>query len=390
MPQLSTKQMQAAVYDPNAKGLLSLVNIDKPSGDIVVQVTGCGVCGSDLLKLDRALVTEGTVLGHEMVAVINEISPELSKRYNLKSGDRIVSSHHVPCGTCKYCLNKQESLCKQFKTSNFNPGAFCEYTELSEGHLAHTVLKIPDAMTDEVASFTEPVACCIKAIKRSRLAEHKGQARVLVIGLGSIGLILGQLAKLSGAEVTGMDMLAARLELAQELGFDHIARHFERSEESPDFTQRMEIASPFGLAMTAATTTKQSTTQKYDYIFLAAGAASSIDTAVAAADDGATIVVFSSVRPSLRGASHATLAAGSGDEAISAVFHNNDIYYRELTITSSYSPNLEDLRESLELLEQGQIRIDKLITHRSNLENLGKTIEQAREEQGIKVYLSLS
>ncbi len=365
MPQLSTKLMQAAVYDPDAKGLLSLVQIDKPelkNNNAIVQVTGCGICGSDLLKLDRALVTKNTVLGHEMVGVISEISPEMSQRYNLRVGDRIVSSHHVPCNTCNYCLNKQESLCKQFKNSNFNPGAFCEYTELSEGHLAHTILKIPAGMSDEVASFTEPVACCIKAIKRSKLNEHQGKARVLVIGLGSIGLILGQLASLSGAEVTGMDMLEARLELAQALGFNRIIRHCENSKNVTDVTDLR--------TQPQASVNSSSPNTTYNYIFLAAGSAASINTAIEAAADGATIVVFSSTKQE-------------------AKFDNNDIYYRELTITSSYSPNLEDLRESLELLEHNTIQVSQLITHRSSLEKLGSTIEQAKQEQGIKVFLSL-
>ncbi len=329
--------MQAAIYDPDAKGFLRLSNVAKPESNVIVKVSGCGVCGSDLLKLDRALVTKGSVLGHEMVGVIAEISNELSERYQLKSGDRIVSSHHVPCNACDYCLNKQESLCTQFKSTNFNPGAFCEYTELTEGHLKHTVLKIPDTMTDEVASFTEPVACCIKAIKRSGLLSHKGSANVLIVGLGSIGLIMGQVAARKNLTVTGLDLLPSRLELAKELGFDNVTQNLGE--------------------------------EKYDYIFLTAGSAPTIDLALRAARNGATIVVFSSVK---------------GE----AKFDNNDIYYRELTITSSYSPNLEDLRESLELLEQEKVRVDQLITHRSNLENLGTTIEQAKQEQGIKVYLA--
>ncbi len=329
--------MQAAIYDPDAKGFLRLSAVSKPEDNVIVKVSGCGVCGSDLLKLDRALVSKGAVLGHEMVGVIDQISNELSARYQLKAGDRIVSSHHVPCGTCNYCLNKQESLCTQFKNTNFNPGAFCQYTELSEGHLKHTVLKIPDAITDEVASFTEPVACCIKAVKRSGLLSHKGSANVLIVGLGSIGLIMGQVAARENLTVTGLDLLPSRLELAKELGFTNVVHNLGN-----DF---------------------------YDYIFLTAGSAPTIDLAVKAARDGATIIVFSSVK---------------GE----AKFDNNDIYYRELTITSSYSPNLEDLRESLELLKQGKVRVNKLITHRSNLENLGVTIEQAKQEQGIKVYLA--
>jgi L-iditol 2-dehydrogenase len=344
MPQLSTKTMQAAVYDPNAKGLLSLAMIEKPEfkkNSVIVKVLGCGVCGSDLLKLDRALVAEATILGHELVGEIAEIPAELSARYDLKTGDRIVSSHHVPCGICDYCLNQQESLCKQFKNTNFNPGAFCEYTELSEGHLEHTVLKIPDAITDEVASFTEPVACCLKAIKRSGLLKRRGKIKTLVIGLGSIGLIMGQLIKIAAKEpgdisVTGLDLLDTRHALANDLSFDRVAK----------------IAS-----------------QEYDYVFLTAGAAPSIDTAMEATRDGGTIVVFSSIK---------------GERG----FDNNDIYYRELTITSSYSPNLEDLKQSLGLLSK--LKLKELITHRADLNNLGSKILEAKAEQGIKVYLDLS
>ncbi len=346
--------MQAAAYDPNAKGLLSLVKIDKPelkNNNAIVKVLGCGVCGSDLLKLDRSLVSEGTVLGHEMVGVITEISDELAAKYQVKTGDRIVSSHHVPCGHCDYCLNKQESLCLEFKNTNFKPGAFCQYLELSEGHLKNTVLKIPDHISNEEASFTEPVACCLKAIKRSGLIQRRGKVKALVIGLGSIGLIMGQLLKLAtelGAisndiSVTGIDLIENRLALAKQLGFDNtiMNQHALRASDG-----------------------------SYDYIFLTAGASSSIETATKAAKDGATIVVFSSIK---------------GEQS----FDNNAIYYRELTITSSYSPNLEDLKEALDLISQNKIRVNSLITHKSNLENLGTNIAKAKTEQGIKVYLDL-
>lgn len=166
--------MKALIYQPNSPqtSFLELSEVEKPllkDNNAIVKVTGVGVCGSDLLKLNRALVKPGTILGHEMVGIIDEISEIMSQKYDFKVGDRILSSHHVPCLECDYCLRDKESLCTKFKSTNFNPGAFCEYLELSEDHLKHTVHKIPDGMTDEVASFTEPVACCLKAVRH---CEH--------------------------------------------------------------------------------------------------------------------------------------------------------------------------------------------------------------------------
>lgn len=342
--------MKVASYNPDAKdsNFLSLAEINKPSlnaGDgAIIRVRGCGVCGSDLLKLDRKLVKAGTILGHEMVGEILEIPDALSQKYNLKTGDRIISSHHVPCGNCNYCFNGQESLCKQFKATNFEPGAFCEYLKLSEDHLAKTVLTIPDNLSDQEASFTEPVACCIKAVKRSQIAKYQGNQKTIVIGLGSIGQIIGQTIKSYqnpkfDNQLIGCDLLDSKLELAQANGFDQVSKTLDN--------------------------------EKADFIFLASGANATIDLALKNIKDGGTIVVFSSVPDT------------------NIAFKNNDIYFRELTIISSYSPNLEDLREAMDLLAKGQIKAKELITHTASLETLGKTIVQCQEEQGTKVYLNL-
>lgn len=336
--------MKACIYNPSKKeeSFLELTEVEAPTvskDSILVKMLGVGVCGSDLLKLDRALVKEKTILGHELVGEIAEISDELSSKYGFDKGDRIISSHHVPCLECKYCLNSQESLCAQFKTTNFNPGAFCEYTELSEEHLKYTVQKIPEKLSNAEASFTEPLACCIKAVERSGLKEFKGSdAKVLVLGLGSIGLMIGQLVKYyrSELELTGSDLLEDRQELASRLGFDKTQARLE---------------------------------DQYDFIFLCAGADISTELAAKHAANGATIVVFSSIKTDTLG------------------FNNNDIYYKELTVMGSYSPNLSNLKESLELISNKAVLVKDLITHKAKLENLGKIISEAKANKGIKVFL---
>ena len=68
-------------------------------------------------------------------------------------------------------------------------------------------------------------------------------------------------------------------------------------------------------------------------------------------------------------------------------FNNNDIYYKELTIKGSYSPNLDNLKEALELITKGSVKVSDLISHKTDLSNLGKTIDQAKLDKGIKVFL---
>jgi len=338
--------MKALVYDPHAdsSSKLRLDELNKPvleSNNAIIKLSGVGVCGSDLVKINQNLVKPGVVLGHEMVGIIEAISPEMSSKYGFQAGDRIVSSHHVPCLKCAYCLKKQESLCQEFKSSNFNPGAFCEYLELSENHLAHTVQKIPPHLSDETASFTEPIACCIKAIERTAIQSSTTiPAKILVIGLGSIGLIMGQLIKhyYPLSELTGLDLNPDRLQLAQKLGFDH---------HKQDLGQ-----------------------EEFDYIFLCAGADLAVETALKNSRNGATICVFSSIL-------HKNLGFG-----------NNSIYYKELTVLGSYSPNLGNLRASLKLLSDGVIKVFDLITHRATLENLGYCLKQMHLERGIKAFLS--
>ncbi len=363
--------MKALVYSPAAAAtaFLDLIEYETPQDteySCLIKVLGCGVCGSDLLKLERALVKPNTVLGHEMVGEVFEINEALSRKYNLKKGDRIVSSHHVPCGKCNYCLNDKESLCSQFKSTNFNPGAFCEYLELSEDHLKHTVIKLNKETSNLSASFTEPVACCIKAIKKSGLLSHKGSTNVLILGLGSIGLIIGRLINYYRKH---KDLLhSSASELHTQKDYHHKGINLYGSDPI-DSKRKLATESGFDKVFNDIAFTND--TERPDYIFLSAGANICFDLAISYIRDGGTIVVFSSVPDSAK------------------AFTNNEIYYKELSIISSYSPNLSDLQESYQLISENKIRVSDLISHSANLSNLGETIMKARKENGIKVYLDL-
>ena len=115
----------------------------------VVRVLGCGLCGSDIVKFRHKIVRDGAVLGHEIVAVIEEINSDTK----FKKGDKIVSSHHIPCFECTYCKHENYSMCEHFKESNIIPGGFSEKVYLSEEHLKNVAHKVPNNISDEEISY---------------------------------------------------------------------------------------------------------------------------------------------------------------------------------------------------------------------------------------------
>ena len=179
----------------------------------IVKVSGCGLCGSDIVKFKHNLVANGTVLGHEIVGIIVDINTETS----FKKGDKIVTSHHIPCGECNFCRHGNVSMCEHFKKTNIIPGGFSEYIFVSEEHLKNVAYIVPENLTDEEISFYEPLGCCIRAIKRCNLAPGDS---ALIVGLGSIGLLMGEGLKAMGYKVYGCDLLEERIELAKNLGIN--------------------------------------------------------------------------------------------------------------------------------------------------------------------------
>ena len=115
----------------------------------IVKVFGCGLCGSDIVKFRQKIVHDGAVLGHEIVAEILEINSDT----NFKKGDKIVTSHHVPCRECNYCKHGNVSMCKHFKETNIFPGGFSEKVFVSEEHLKNVAYTVPSNISDEEISF---------------------------------------------------------------------------------------------------------------------------------------------------------------------------------------------------------------------------------------------
>ena len=338
--------MKAAVY--NGKDGFDVKDIAEPkleNGGAIIKVVGCGLCGSDIVKFKQDLAGEGSVLGHEVIGYIDEIREEDS--YQI--GDRVVLGHHVPCYNCIFCKNGNYSMCKQFKATNIMPGGFCEYLYVSEEHLKNTVFKVPEGMPDNHAAFTEPLACCLRAVKR---ASVKPNDVVFVIGLGSIGLLMGQVIKHFGATAIGCDVLADRVDLAKKLGFDASYKYTNDEDISAHIKENFQE-------------------EGTDKVFLTSGHTGGVNFGVSAVRSGGIILIFASIPNDKIG------------------FANNDVYYRELTVMGAYSASPVDLKESLELLANGSIKVEDLDTF-YNLEEINQAIQDTCSNKIIKAFIKIS
>jgi L-iditol 2-dehydrogenase len=189
--------------------------------ELLVRVAVCGVCPTDIKKIQHGTVPPPRIFGHETAGTIVKIgggASVLASRF--KVGDRVALHHHVPCLDCHYCRHRAFAQCATYKrtgiTAGFEPagGGYAEYVRVMPFVLPG-VVKIPAKNSFEEGAMLEPVNTVLKAVRRLNLL--RGDA-VLVAGQGPIGLMFTRLLQLQGARVLATDLFAARLRLAKKFG----------------------------------------------------------------------------------------------------------------------------------------------------------------------------
>jgi L-iditol 2-dehydrogenase len=327
-----------------AAGVIALRDWPEPvpgPGELVLRMRGCGLCGSDLLKISPSAPAPA-VLGHEVVGDVVAVGEGVRR---FAPGDRLVVAHHVPCFACHYCRRGSPSMCRHFKRINLDPGGFAERLRVPAPNVEHAAFRLPADMADETASFTEPLACCLRAVRRSGVAAGD---HALVVGLGSIGCLLVQLLALAGATVFGDDVLPARRALGRSMG--------ARVADEP---------AALDAALTEATAGRG-----VDCVVITAGGSAVLPAAAARVRDGGSLHYF----------------AGGAGEALPLPLAT--LYHRELTISSTYSSSPADLALAFDLLAEGRVRVDELISHRLPLGRLGEGVDLMRRHEAVKVYVT--
>jgi L-iditol 2-dehydrogenase len=292
--------------------------------EMLVKVWASGICGSDVLEWYR-VPKAPLVLGHEISGEIIEKGDAVT---DWEIGDRVFVSHHVPCNMCRYCVAGHHSVCDTLAKTNFDPGGFAEYLRVPAINVRNGVYALPESMSYEQGVFIEPLACVCRG---QETAGWQPGRRVLVIGTGIAGLMHVQLARAAGAaKIMAVDISAARLETASKFGADEVLP------AGNDLIERMKAVNDGRLA---------------DLVIVCTGAQPAIQQAFHAVERGGTIVFFAPSDP--------------GTE-IRMPF--NEIWRKEVTMTTTYAGSPRDIRSAIELIASGRVNVDDMITHRLPLE----------------------
>jgi L-iditol 2-dehydrogenase len=336
--------MLAAVYRGLNDVRLETVPVPKiEAGEILVRVHTCGVCGTDLKKIATGSHSAPRIFGHETSGTVAAIGAHVRK---FQPGDRVITFHHIPCRTCYYCRRKTFAQCSAYKkvgcTAGFEPsgGGFAEYVRVMDWIVEQGTIRIPDGVSFEQACFVEPVNTCIKAIEALRLEPGE---TVLTIGQGPIGIILSVLGQRRGATVITSDLYPERLKIAESLGLKRTINASQR-----DVVRSVR---------------EQTEGRGADAVILAVGSNALIRPAMDATRPGGRVLLFAQTQ-------HGEVVV---DPAAICV--------DEKTLLGSYSASVDLQEESVRLVMNREMDLEKLISHRFPLQDAPRAFDLAAHPQ---------
>jgi len=345
--------MHAAVY--TGSSTVAVQEIPTPPigpGELLIQVEACGICHTDLKKIEYNLLPPPRVFGHETAGVIAATGPGVR---NFSPGDRVIAFHHIPCGECFYCRHALYAQCPVYKkvgiTAGYEPagGGFSQYVRVMDWIARRGVEKIPDGVSYERASFVEPINTCVKGV--AQLAPQPDDV-IAILGQGPIGLMFTMIVKRSGATMVATDTMPYRRELALKFG---AAMAFDPRE--PGLEDRIrEMTNGRGA----------------DAVIIAASAPGIVEQAVRYSRPGSRILLFAQT-------SHQERIELSGA----------DICVGERTIFGSYSASVDLQKESAGLVFSGALPVEDLISHRFPLNQIQAGIHLALhpEPKSLKIIV---
>jgi L-iditol 2-dehydrogenase len=306
----------------------------------IVRVRAVGICGSDLPIFDGIRpVSYPLIPGHEFAGEISELGPGAE---DWQVGDRVAAGLVIGCGHCFYCRRGQEVLCDDLQEIGFHrDGAYAEYVRVPLANLH----RLPPGLSFHHGASADPLASSYHGLRRLNLRPEDA---VVLFGDGPIGLYAAQAIRARGVErllVVGHH--DSRLAIAAGLGAEVVNSH----RRDP-----VEAVAKFTAGRMADVTVE------------AIGAASVLPTVLAATARGGTVLLL--------GIFH-----GEGN------LNPAPIVRHELRLVGSFCYNHEAFAASLELLRQGRVHIEPVVSHVLPLAEMARALELLHRREALKVIL---
>src|SRR3989344_1018524 len=312
------------------------------NNSILLKIISSGICGSDLMEFHR-IKKAPLVLGHEIAGIIEKVGEDI-KDYAL--GDRIFATHHVPCDACKECQRGYKTQCDEFKKiNNFSPGGFSEYTLIAGRSLETGIIKLPNEMTYDQASFIEPLGTVVET------SEKLSGDSVLVLGAGIAGLLNIQLNRVYGAgSIIATDTNEKRLEAAKKFGANYT---INAKDYNPSLLKEINNG------------------RKADRVIICTGAPKATEQAFQSYEQGGKIIFF---------------ATPPENEKTEIEWYQH--WRNKPTIEMTYGASPQSCKTAFELIKNDVIDVENMISHRLPLEKIAEGFTIAAEENCLKVIIN--
>lgn len=320
------------------------------NGDVLVRMKACGLCGSDLEKVYGEYGMSSGRLGHEPSGEVIAVGSSVK---GFSPGDRVFIHHHVACYSCHYCNHGDHTMCPSYQTSNISPCGLAEQFLVPEWNVSRGgLIKLPDGIGFEEASLVEPLACCIRALRKSNIQNGDD---VAVFGAGPAGMMHVMLAQALGAGKTfAVDINDFRLGFARK----HGVRTFNAQTDSAIHEEIRRETGGRGV----------------DICVVATGSMRALQQSFDLTRKGGKIVLF-----------------GVPPKGSNLTYDMSKLYSNEHSVIPSYAASEIETNEALRMMSEKKLDVQSLITHRFDISDAAEAVRCAHEaKDAMKVIVTSS
>ena len=329
--------------------ITKIVNTEIPicgENEVIINMKMCGLCGTDIEKINGNYKASGITLGHEPVGIIHKKGKNVR---DFKIGERVFVHHHVPCYKCHHCLNNSETMCNQYRKTNIEPGGFSEFFKVPQINIVNNgILKLPKHVSFENAMFIEPMACCIRALNKIKVKKNNSY---YISGLGSIGLMFLKLLRLEGVEKIFVNDI---------------------KNEKLKYAQKTEKCIPINALDNKEIDIINQETNNIgvDVAIVATGNMNAIIKSLEVLRKGGKILIF-------------------GIPAINSIlkYDISKLVTNEISIITSNAATEKDTNLALEYLSNNKISLEDFITHKYNIKDFKIALSNIEKENCIKIAI---
>jgi L-iditol 2-dehydrogenase len=337
---------------PKGRNAVSVDEIGNPQmtgdGDVIVRMRACGLCGSDLEKVYGEYGMSSGRLGHEPAGEVIAVGSSVR---GFSPGDRVFIHHHVACYSCHYCNHGDHTMCPSYQTSNISPCGLAEQFLVPEWNVSRGgLIKLPDEIGFEEASLIEPLACCVRALRKSNIQSGDD---IAVFGAGPAGMMHAILAKALGAGKTFVvDINDFRLGFAKRYG----VQTFNAQSDTAIHEEIKQETGGRGVDIcVVATGSMQALLQSFDLT-----------------RRGGKIVLF-----------------GVPPKGSNVTYDMSKLYSNEHSVIPSYAASEIETNETLRMMSGKRFDVLSLITHRFDISDAAKAVRCAHEaKDAMKVIVT--